>query len=186
MKSPKLDAALIEALRAKMADEGLGFSRAVDELGVNRATAHRWRRFGQKRIRACEDDDTSTLGLKAQWELVASRCQSAPVAKAERLIFDALSTGTPVCSVCNKDVLSEKDKLHNARWVASKRARDDYGDKVAVDINHHMEEKHEAYKPHMSAPAFAEMIYAAAVVAGMDPGAAEGDECEDEDPLPLH
>lgn len=174
MKSPKLNADLIEALRALMADEGLGFNRAIDELGVNHSTAYRWRRFGQKRISERAEDDNSPYGFKAQWELVASRSQSVMVAKAERLIFTALGEDH-LCSKCEGEALSEKDKLHNARWVAAKLARDEYGDKTEIQITSKMEAGFEELRPHMPAQSYRDMIVAHARIQGLDTGAVEGD-----------
>jgi len=175
VKSPKLNADLIEALRSLMADEGLGFNRAIDELGVNHSTAYRWRRFGQKRISERADGDDSPHGLKAQWELVASRNQSVMVAKAERLMYDALSDDAPMCAMCGKESLSDKDKLHHARWVASKLARDDYGDRSEIQITSKMEEGFEALRVHMPAQSYRDMIIAFARLHGMDTGAVGGD-----------
>lgn len=158
-----------------MREDGLGFERAIAEMGIPRSTAHRWRRFGKK----------NGVGLNAQWAQVAEGAQLAVVARAERLSAEALNDAT-LCDQCGKDALSMKDRLHHGRWVLSKLARADYGDKTEIQIRGEVEGLCEAVKPHMSAPAFAEMIHAFATVAGVDLGAGEADERDADDPLPLH
>ena len=162
-------AALGEAIAQSMQEDRIGFERAVAKAGVNRRTAYRWKSAGESDLDAGRDTEN------ARFARAVNIANAERIARAESLVHRADELN-----------IDDKDRLHNARWILSKLARNDYGDKSEVVIRGEIESLCEAARPLMSQPAFAEMIHAFASLAGLDSVAASGDEHEEEDSLPLH
>lgn len=152
-------------------ETGAGFEQSLAAAEIPRRKGYRWRKRGE----AHRDEGTESLYaiLAREWEKAAAK----RVADAEAYVHGAKDL--------DDETLSAKDKLHNARWILSKLARADYGDKTEIQIRGEIEGICEAVKPHMSGSAYAEMIHAFAAVAGLDSVTGDGD-ARDQDPLPLH
>lgn len=162
-------AAIGQTIADDMREQRIGFERAVALAGVNRRTAYRWKSAGEADLDAGRDTENAAFAR------AVSVANAERIARAESLIHNA-----------DELDIDDKDRLHNARWILSKLARKDYGDKSEVVIRGEIESLCEAARPLMSQPAFAEMIHAFASLAGLDPVAASGSDDVDEDSLPLH
>ena len=169
MKKPKPTKELAERIARRIVD-GVGVERAITLEGVNKTTAHRWRRLGRADDAAGIESDNAMFhrSLEAAIAEMLAGCESY----LHQAMFD--------------ENVDERDKIKLTQWKLTKLARADYGDKSEIVIRGEIESMCEAARPLMTASAYSEMIHAFASLAGLDSGAGEGDEHEDEDPLPLH
>ena len=146
----------------KVLRTGAGYQRAVMMIaGVSKATAYRWRKIGNDDLDEGIDSPESRLARAATIAL-ATR-----VAKAENLIHRAVD-GPTVCSKCAGASLAEKDRMHNARWVLSKLAREDYGDEISIRVQGAVEDLLEAVEPHVTRETYVSLLAAISTVSGLD------------------
>jgi hypothetical protein len=169
---PKPTKELAERIAERITD-GVGVERAITLEGVNKTTAHRWRRFGKADDEAGTDSPNATF-----FRIINTACAEMLAGCESRLHAAAFDPE-----------VDPRDKIALDKWKLSKLAREEYGDKtelIVSQVETSMGDFALSLKPHMNAPAYKEMILAIATVRGMDIGAVSDDGDEAEGSFPLH
>lgn len=172
MKKPKATKELAERIARRIVD-GVGVERAITLEHVNKRTAHRWRQLGRA------DEAVGKDSANAEFNRIIEAACAEMLAGCESRLH-AASFDPEV---------DPRDKIALDKWRLSKLARTEYGDKtelIVSQVETSMGDFALSLKPHMTAPAYKEMILAIATVRGMDVGAIGDDGDEAEGPLPLH
>ena len=169
MSGPKAsltDAQVSKIIKAM--DAGVSFGRAVMMIcKVSKATAYRWRQNGDR------DLDADVDSVRGRLALASSFADARRIGLAEELVHGSVKAPV-VCSKCAGDsALSEKDRLHNARWILSKLAREDYGDEISIRVQGAVEDLLEAVEPHVTRETYVSLLAAISTVSGLDTGPAD-------------
>ncbi len=137
----RFDDKAVEVLAAMRA--GAGCKRACSLAGIHYDTVRRWRREGER-----EHD-----GRYGEFAAQANKIEAGFIAKAERTVYKAVDDGD----------------VKTSQWLLERRAADEYGrrDEVRIHVEREVVELLDKLEPHMSANAFAELVYAVGIVSGV-------------------
>tara|TARA_R100000808_G_scaffold24281_1_gene55566 strand:+ start:1530 stop:2051 length:522 start_codon:yes stop_codon:yes gene_type:complete len=160
----------VQALRDLM--QSMGYKPALAKMGIAVRSANRWRNRGKY------DLERNQSNGFVDWYRAIEESNADKLSAAESLIHKANNPE-------NFEDLPMRDRLANARWTAKVLDPSTYGDRTEVQLRGSLEALCESVREHMSAAAYAEFISALATVSGLDIGAGDGDEHDDDDSDPL-